>query len=159
MFKAILILALITLHLNAGFYEEKFKPATQDCKVICEKCGFYVWQTEDYFKKLKASNENEDDFYIAMDDWVHYLYVTEKHLEVNGIGEKFYSSFVKTIEKCPTLFFGDYPLEVGKIDSPFIFILYQKGKKPYVIQDIVMSEDEINAYFNLTNPKYYKRGK
>lgn len=56
-------------------------------------------------------------------------------------------------------FFGDYPLEVSKIDSPFIFILYQKGKKPYVIQDILMSEDEINTYFNITNPKYYKRDK
>ncbi|TLD80357.1 hypothetical protein LS70_009220 [Helicobacter sp. MIT 11-5569] len=130
--------------------DEELKSATQKCKVICDKCGFYVSQTGNYFNKLKALNENEGDYYIAMDDWVYYLYKTEEYLRVNGINANFYAS---SAEKCPTLIFGNYSLEVSKIDSPFIFIIYQKGKKPHVVQNIVMSEDEINAYFNLSNPK------
>ncbi|MCX2683875.1 hypothetical protein OQH60_08410 [Campylobacter sp. MIT 21-1685] len=155
MFRVVLLI-LVALSLNAGFYEEKPKPATQNCKVICEKCGFFVSQTNDYLDEYKASYENEDDFYIVMDDWIHYLFKTEDYLKVNGIEANLYGEDIK---ECPTLTFGEYSLEVSKIDSYFIFILYEKGKKPYVIQDIVLSEDEINTYFNITNPKYYKERK
>ncbi|TLD84110.1 hypothetical protein LS69_009990 [Helicobacter sp. MIT 05-5294] len=133
--------------------DEELKSAIQKCKVICDKCGFYVSQTGNYFDKLKALNENEDDYYTAMDDWVYYLYNTEEYLKVNGVNANFYAS---SVEKCPTLIFGDYSLEVSKIDSPFVFIIYQEGKMPHIIEDIVMSEYEINAYFNISKPKIPK---
>lgn len=128
--------------------------AHKDCRILCEKCGFYAIQTENYFKKLKISNNNEDDFYTAMDDWVYYLYSAEDYLRVNGIKTNFYAIHV---EECETLTFQSYSLEISKIDSPYIFILYQKGKKPYKLMDISAPEDEINTYFNITNPKYPKR--
>lgn len=113
----------------------------------------YARQTESYFDKLKASSNSEDDFYTAMDDWAHYLYSAKDYLRTNGIKTNFYAIDVK---ECQTLIFQNYSLEINKIDSPYIFILYQKGKKPYKLMGISAPEDEINTYFNITNPKYPK---
>lgn len=46
--------------------EDEPKPAVDDkCKVICEKCGFYIWPIQDYVENLTVSNENESDYYTV----------------------------------------------------------------------------------------------
>ena len=137
-----------------SLYGNDIKNVHKDCRILCEKCGFYATQTENYFDKLKTSSNNEDDFYTAMDDWAHYLYSANEYLSANEIETNFYA--IK-VEECKTLIFQSHSLEISKIDSPYIFILYQKGKKPYKLKDIAMPENEINAYFNIINPKYPER--
>lgn len=153
MTKILLTFTFITIGLYADFYDKEPKLAEQNCKVVCEKCGFYGEQTGDYYERLKASNDSNDSFYDGMEHWIDYLYNTMEYLDANKIDSNFY---VFSVEKCPILTFETDSLEISKIDSPFIFILYQKGKSPYIIKDITMSEYEINAYFGITNPKYPK---
>lgn len=149
MLRFFLVSVLILVNIYAKEDSNPKLAIDTECRVICEKCGFYVWQTDDYFKKLKASNENEDDYYSAMEHWMDYTYLTSEYLAANDI-EAFFRN--PKVEQCHALIFGTYTLEVSKIDSPFIFIIYQKGKKPHIIQDITIPEDEINSYFNITNP-------
>lgn len=128
MFKAILI--LIALNLNASFYDEVSKPAVQDCKVICDKCGFYIRQTKDYLEKLKTSYKEEDTYYVAMDDLINYLYNAKEYLYANGIEANFYSP---PAERCPILTFDEDSLEVSKIDNPFY--LYPLSKRQETLCD------------------------
>ncbi|EEO24459.2 MULTISPECIES: hypothetical protein [Helicobacter] len=144
---------IVFISIICSLYGNDVEMVHKDCKILCKKCGFYARQTEGYFEKLKISNDNEDDFYTAMDDWAHYLYSARDYLRANGIKTNFYAVDVK---ECGILIFQNYSLEINKIDTPYIFILYQKGKKPYKLMDISAPEDEINTYFNITKPKYPK---
>lgn len=134
-----------------SLYGNDIKIVHKDCRILCEKCGFYATQTESYFERLKISNNNENDFYTAMDDWTYYLDSVGNYLRANGIETNFYAIPIK---ECETLIFQGYSLQISKINSPYIFILYQKGKKPYKLMDIAAPEKEINEYFNISNPKY-----
>lgn len=131
-----------------SLYGNDIKIVHKDCRILCEKCGFYATQTEGYFKNLKLSSNDEDDFYTAMDDWAYYLDSVGNYLRANGIETNFYAI---PVEECKALTFQSYSLEISKIDSPYIFIFYQKGKKPHKLIDILAPEDEINAYFNITS--------
>lgn len=110
--------------------------------VECEQCAILVTNSIEEYKK---TFENEDSFYSSIEHTWDYLYTTEKYLELQGIQIKRFPSTNK-------IFVGKYPIDNPKEDY-FQFILYKKGKAPYIIQDIVMPEDEINKYFELKNPK------
>ncbi|WP_245945866.1 hypothetical protein [Helicobacter didelphidarum] len=143
---------IITLILLLNLYGiDELKSAHKNCEISCDKCGFYITQSSHYFEEIKK--QNEEDYFVMMDDFTNYLYSTKLYLQKNSIDSAFKSL---SINECPILQFGNFSLEISNIQSPYIFIIYQKDKTPEILQDIGMPEEQINKYFNLKNPKIPK---
>ncbi|MGX3010133.1 hypothetical protein ACWIUD_01020 [Helicobacter sp. 23-1044] len=120
-----------------------------DFIVDCDKCVIRVFATNyeiDRFKK----EWGEDDFYVIADDAHWYADMLDEYLKANGIETKYISQDRVNYTK---LVFPNESIDIARLDSLYEFYLYQKGKKPKELQDIVVFEDEINEYFGITNPK------
>ena len=124
----------------------------KDFVVNCDKCVIEVGFTDkevEYFKKEMG----EESFYILADDANYYSYTLKKYLEANGIEIKYVSRLETHYTK---LIFSNESIDIANLKWLYEYYLYQKGKKPHKLIDIVAPEDEINDYFNIANPKYPK---
>ncbi|EEQ62579.1 hypothetical protein HPMG_00036 [Helicobacter pullorum MIT 98-5489] len=124
----------------------------KDFVVNCDKCVIEVGFTDkevEYFKKKMG----EESFYILADDANYYSYTLKKYLEANGIEIKYVSRLETHYTK---LIFSNESIDIANLKWLYEYYLYQKGKKPHKLIDIVAPEDEINDYFNIANPKYPK---
>ena len=140
--KSVFVALILCLNLEA-----------KDFVVDCDKCVIGVGFTSDEVERFKKE-KGEDDFYVLADDANYYSYVLMKYLEANGIEYKHVSRLESPHIK---LVFPNASIDIKKLNWLYEYYLYQKGKKPYRLKDIAMPENEINAYFNITNPKYPER--
>lgn len=134
---------------SANLDKSAQKDSLKDFIVDCDKCVIQVGFTDDEIDRFKKE-WGEDDFYVIADDANHYAYTLDKYLEANGIKTEYISRDKVNYTK---LVFPNDSIDIAS-DSLYKSYLYQKGKKPKRLQDTVMFEDEINAYFEITNPKY-----
>ncbi|MGX3045985.1 hypothetical protein [Helicobacter sp. T3_23-1056] len=135
---------------SANLDKSAQKDSHIDFIVDCDKCVIRIIATNyeiDRFKK----EWGEDDFYVIADDAHWYANMLDEYLEANGIETKYIS---RNRVNYTNLIFPNESIDIARLDSLYEFYLYQKGKKPKELQDTVMFEDEINAYFGITNPKY-----
>ncbi len=124
------------------------------CHVFCKKrCGFDLMDSGNWFKRLKAEYQNDEETYSALiDDMVNYIYNTHEYLQANRIDNVLNDTLkIKGLfmQDCPLIKFDRYTLDISKINAPYVYVLYEKGKKPYLIKDITLSEEEIDAYFKI----------
>ncbi|MGX2983096.1 hypothetical protein [Helicobacter sp. 23-1045] len=134
---------------SANLDKSAQKDSPKDFIVDCDKCVIRIIATGyeiDRFKK----EWGEDDFYVIADDTHWYAGMLDEYLKANGIETKYIS---RNKVNYTRLVFPNESIDIARLDSLYEFYLYQKGKKPKELQDTVMFEDEINAYFGITNPK------
>ncbi|MBD5165204.1 MAG: hypothetical protein HDT10_05205 [Helicobacter sp.] len=126
-----------------------FNLEAKDFVVNCNQCIIGIGWTEVEIELIKK-RMGEDNFYIVADDANYYSYKLREYIKANGIEYKHIS---RLEEDYTRVIFPNAVIEIKdrEKDSIMVYYMYEKGKKPYVIQDIVMPEDEINAYFNITN--------
>ena len=123
----------------------------KDFVIDCDKCVIAVSFTEEEVERFKKE-KGEDNFYDAADDANYYDYRLMEYLQANGIEAKHISRLETPYTK---LVFANEIIDV-RLHWIYEYYLYQKGKKPHKLMDIVAPQDEINTYFNITNPKYPK---
>ena len=126
------------------------KDSPKDFIVDCDKCVIQVIATDDEINRFKKE-WGEDDFYVIVDDEMWYAYKLDEYLLANGIKTEYISRDKVNYTK---VVFSNESVDITKLDSLYNFYLYQKGKKPKELKDTVVFEDEVNAYFEIINPKY-----
>lgn len=128
----------------------------KDFYVNCDKCVIEIGRNNAELELLKKAM-GEDNFYDAADDANWYSYKLVEYIEANGIEFKHISRLEVDYKK---VIFPNATIEIKeRKGNIYEFFMYEKGKKPTIIQDFVMPQDEINAYFNITNPKYPQASK
>ena len=133
-----------------NFDKSAQKDSHIDFIVDCDKCVIRIFATGDEIDRFKKE-WGEDDFYVIADDAHWYASMLDDYLEANGIETKYISRDKVNYTK---LVFPNESIDITRLDSLYNFYLYQKGKKPKELKDTVVFEDEVNAYFEITNPKY-----
>lgn len=128
-----------------------FSLEAKDFVIDCDKCVIAVSFTEEEVERFKKE-KGEDNFYDAADDANYYDYMLMEYLQANGIETKHISRLETPYTK---LVFTNEIIDIN-LHWIYEYYLYQKGKKPYKLINIATPEDEINTYFNITNPKYPK---
>ena len=126
------------------------KDSPKDFIVDCDKCVIQVIATDDEINRFKKE-WGEDDFYVIVDDEMWYAYKLDEYLLANGIKTEYISRDKVNYTK---VVFSNESVDITRLDSLYNFYLYQKGKKPKELKDTVVFEDEVNAYFEIINPKY-----
>ena len=129
-----------------------FSLEAKDFVVNCDKCVIEISFTDEEVEQFKKE-KGEDGFYVAADDANYYAYTLRKYLEANDIESKHISRLETHYTK---LVFPNESIDIARLHWVYEYYLYQKGKKPYKLMDISAPQDEINTYFNITNPKYPK---
>ena len=124
----------------------------KDFVVNCDKCVIEIGFSDEEAERFKKEM-GEEDFYVAADDANYYAYTLSKYLETNGIEFKHVARLDSHRTK---LVFPNESINIANLKWLYEYYLYQKGKKPYKLMDISAPEDEINKYFNISNPKYPK---
>ncbi len=119
----------------------------KDFRVNCESCIIVFSLGDKTIEKLKREMGKED-FYIMADDINHDRYSVSNYVEANNIE----FIYIKDSDIFDTLIFGNQKIY---IESYFGYWIYKKGKIAKYFPDI--SENEINTYFNIKNPKYPKQ--
>lgn len=116
-------------------------------RASCERCIIVFSLGDKMIEKLKQEM-GEEDFYVMADDINHDRYSVSNYVEANNIE----FIYIKDSDIFDTLLFANQKIH---IESYFGYWIYKKGKIAKYFPDI--SEDEINKYFNISNPKYPKR--
>lgn len=142
------IIVFSVLLLSFGYANPKEK----DFVVDCDKCVIEVSFTEEEVERFKKEM-GEDNFYDAADDANYYSYTLRKYLKVNGIESKHISRLETPYTK---LVFPNESIDIARLHWIYEYYLYQKGKKPEKLKYLSDPQEQINAYFNITNPKYPK---
>lgn len=119
----------------------------KDFRVNCENCIIVFSLGNKTIDKLKQEM-GEEDFYVMADDINHDRYSVSNYAQANNIE----FIYIKDSDVFDTLIVGN---QKRHIESYFGYWIYKKGKNAKYFPDI--SQDEINKYFNITNPKYPKR--
>ncbi len=124
----------------------------KDFVVNCDKCVIEVGFTDEEVEHFKKEM-GEENFYTLADDANYYAYTLQKYLEANSLKLKHISRLETHYTK---IIFPNANIDIAKIDWLYKYYLYQNGKKPHKLMDIVAPQNEINEYFNITHPKYPK---
>ncbi|MGX3097639.1 hypothetical protein [Helicobacter sp. 23-1046] len=135
---------------SANLDKSAQKDSPKDFIVDCDKCVIQVIATDDEINRFKKE-WGEDDFYVIVDDEMWYAYKLDEYLLANGIKTEYISRDKVNYTK---VVFSNESVDITRLDSLYNFYLYQKGKKPKELKDTVVFEDEVNAYFEIINPKY-----
>ncbi|SQC36454.1 Uncharacterised protein [Helicobacter fennelliae] len=119
----------------------------KDYKVECQKCVISISLSDRELEEIHKRYKNEDDINSVASDINYYTYIIESYAEEFNI-----KIIPLDSNEYSNLIFVDKKITIDGRS----FWLYQKGKKPYKLMDISAPQDEINTYFNITNPKYPK---
>lgn len=114
----------------------------KDFVVDCDKCVIEVGATQEEIERFKR--EKGDGFYDAADDANYYAYKLSEYLRANHIDYKYVSRIQTHYTK---LIFPNASIDITRLHWLSEYYLYQKGKKPQKLMDIVAPDSEINAYF------------
>ncbi|EMZ38470.1 hypothetical protein [Helicobacter bilis] len=124
----------------------------KDFVVDCDKCVIEVIFTDEEVEHFKKEM-GEENFYTLADDANYYAYALREYLKSNSLK-------IKHISRLDThyarLIFPNANIDITKLKWLYEYYLYQKGKKPHKLMNIATPQNEINEYFNITNPKYPK---
>lgn len=118
----------------------------KDYIVDCKQCIVTMVLGDKIIEEIKQEM-GEEDFYVMADDRNHDIYVTSTYAKANGIDFIYVNS-----DAFDVLVFADQKVQ---IQNYFGYWIYKKGKEAQYFPDI--PEDEINSYFNITNPKRPKK--
>lgn len=114
----------------------------EDYLVDCKQCIMTMQLGDKTIQELKREM-GEENFYVMADDMRHDIYETSNYITTNNIDFIYIDSDIFDV-----LVFANQRIQ---IQNYFGYWIYKEGKEAQYFPDI--SQDEINTYFNIANPK------